>query len=104
MSLKPTPIGPIPELTAFVARAAFPGGNPYTTLRDHLGTFYDDRRFTGLFPDRGQPAEAPWRLALVTVMQFAEGRDPLSAMPQVADTAGFAPAPHGAPGTPPTGR
>src|SRR4051794_17699157 len=32
------------------------------------------------------------------------GRDPLSAMPQVADTAGFAPAPHGAPGTPPTGR
>src|ERR687894_1510024 len=73
MSLKPTPIGPVPELTAYVARAAFPGGNPYMTLRDTLGTFYDDARFAALFPDRGRPAEAPWRLALVTVLQFAEG-------------------------------
>src|SRR3954453_1180655 len=73
MSLKPTPIGPVPELTAFVARAAFPEGNPYLSVRDALGTFYDDQRFAGLFPNRGQPAEAPWRLALVTVLQFAEG-------------------------------
>jgi hypothetical protein len=29
MSLKPTPIGPAPELTSYVARAAFPDGNPY---------------------------------------------------------------------------
>lgn len=73
MSLKPQPIGPVPELTAFVARAAFPDGNPYLAVRDALGTFYEDSRFAGLFPDRGQPAEAPWRLALVTVLQFAEG-------------------------------
>ena len=73
MSLKPTPIGPVPELTAYVARAAFPDGNPYLSVRDALGTFYDDERFAGLFPDRGQPAETPWRLALVTVLQFAEG-------------------------------
>ena len=73
MSLKPTPIGPVPELTAYVARAAFPDGNPYMSVRDALGTFYDDERFAGLFPDRGQPAESPWRLALITVMQFAEG-------------------------------
>jgi transposase len=26
-----------------------------------------------LFPRRGQPAEAPWRLALVTALQFREG-------------------------------
>jgi transposase len=26
-----------------------------------------------LFPPRGQPAHAPWRLTLVTVMQFVEG-------------------------------
>jgi transposase len=26
-----------------------------------------------LYPHRGQPAEAPWRLALVTVLQFADG-------------------------------
>src|SRR3954463_10569921 len=73
MSLKPTPTGPVPELTAYVAHAAFPDGNPYMTVRDTLGTFYDDERFAGLFPDRGQPAQSPWRLALITVMQFAEG-------------------------------
>src|SRR3954467_2846801 len=74
MSLRPTPIGPVPELTAYVARAAYPDGNPYLSVRDALGTFYDDERFAALFPDRGRPAEAPWRLALVTVLQFAQGR------------------------------
>src|SRR5258708_35408219 len=29
--------------------------------------------FVALFPRRGQPAEAPWRLALVTVIQYMEG-------------------------------
>lgn len=28
---------------------------------------------TDLFPTRGQPAEAPWRLALISIMQYAEG-------------------------------
>lgn len=37
MSLKPMPIGPIPELTAFVAQAAFPAGNPYMTVRGRSG-------------------------------------------------------------------
>ncbi len=37
-----------------------------------LGTFYTDEDFAELYPAVGQPAEAPWRLALVTVMQFAE--------------------------------
>jgi transposase len=41
-------------------------------MRDELGTLYADNDFAALFPTRGQPAEAPWRLALVTVMQFAE--------------------------------
>src|SRR5438128_10697987 len=38
-----------------------------------LGTLYEDTAFAALFPTRGQPAEAPWRLALVTLLQFAEG-------------------------------
>lgn len=42
-------------------------------VRDALGTFYGDERFAGLFSDRRQPAETPWRLALVTILQFAEG-------------------------------
>lgn len=34
---------------------------------------YQDQDFLDLFPRRGQAAEAPWRLALVTIMQYAEG-------------------------------
>ena len=32
-----------------------------------------DSAFAPLFPSRGQPAESPARLALITIMQFAEG-------------------------------
>jgi transposase len=55
-----------------VARAAFPHGNPDLRLRDALGPIFADRQFETLFPRRGQPAEAPWRLALVTRLQDAE--------------------------------
>jgi hypothetical protein len=37
MSLKPSPIQPVPEETARVARAAFRKGNPLLRLRDELG-------------------------------------------------------------------
>lgn len=73
MSLKPQPADIVPEETARVARAAFPQGNRYMRLRDELGVLYADEQFAPLFPHRGQPAEAPGRLALVLVMQFAEG-------------------------------
>lgn len=73
MSLHPQAIPPIPEETARVAHAVFPKGNVYMKLRDELGTIYHDHDFADLFPRRGQPAEAPWRLALVTVIQYAEG-------------------------------
>jgi transposase len=73
VSLHPKPIGPVPEETARVAHAAFPTGNMYLRLHAELGSIYQDEAFTKLFPTRGQPAEAPWRLALVTVLQFTEG-------------------------------
>jgi transposase len=41
-------------------------------LRDTLGRVFADPMFADLFPRRGQPAETPWRLALVTILQFAE--------------------------------
>jgi transposase len=63
----------IPEETARVAQAAFPKGNLYLKLRDELGPLYTDSQFAGLFAKRGRPAEAPGRLALVTVFQFMEG-------------------------------
>ncbi len=74
MSLCPQqPIPPVPEDTARVARAAFRARNPYLILRDRLGTLFTDADFADLYPKRGQPAYAPWRLALVTLMQFREG-------------------------------
>jgi transposase len=41
-------------------------------MRAALGTIYTNTQFADLYPAVGQPAEAPWRLALVTIMQFAE--------------------------------
>ncbi|MBN1566174.1 MAG: IS1182 family transposase [Anaerolineae bacterium] len=72
MSLKMSPILEVPELTAQIAWAAFPNGNNYMQMRDELGVFYADHQFVDLFSYTGQPAIAPWRLALVTLMQFAE--------------------------------
>jgi transposase len=59
-------------MTARVAHAAFPKGNTYLRLRDELGPLYEDSDFAALFPRRGQPGLPPWRLALVTLMQFLE--------------------------------
>ena len=73
MCLHPRSVDPVPEETARVARAAFPKGTTYIAMRDELGAIFEDEDFAHLFPSRGQPAMAPWRLALVTIMQFAEG-------------------------------
>ncbi len=73
MSLHPQEVPPVPEETIRVARAAFRRGNSYMRLRDELGAIYNDQLFAALFPSCGQPAASPWRLALITVMQFAEG-------------------------------
>lgn len=72
MSLKARAIGPVPEETARVAQAAYPKGNVYMQMRKVLGSIYADEDFADLFPKDGQPTEAPWRLALITVMQFVE--------------------------------
>src|SRR5712692_3524328 len=73
MSLKPEPICPVPQETARVAKAAFPNGSTFIKMRDELGVLFQDEMFAALFPKVGQPALAAWRLALVTIMQFAEG-------------------------------
>ena len=73
MCLHPYSVAPVPEQTARVAKAAFPKGTTYMTMRDELGAIFEDEDFAHLFPSRGQPAMTPWRLALVTIMQFAEG-------------------------------
>ena len=73
MSLQPEAIADIPQATIRIAKAAFPNGNLYMQMRDQLGAIYHDTDFENLFPPCGQPAENPWRLALVLVFQFVEG-------------------------------
>jgi transposase len=72
MSLKPSPIPPVPSETVRVARAAFPKGNIYMKLRERVGTIIDDEDFVALFSTEGAPGLPPWRLALVTILQFHE--------------------------------
>lgn len=72
MTLHPRYIPDVPKQTAIVAQAAFRKGNRYMQMRDEVGTLFNDEQFADLFPKVGQLAHSPWRLALVTVMQFAE--------------------------------
>ena len=72
MALKPLPIPPVPDLTRIIAAAAFPKGNVYVQMRDELGSLYTDDLFTELYAEEGQPGWSPWRLALVSIMQFTE--------------------------------
>ena len=72
MSLRPTPRGEVAAATAAVARAAFARGNRCLERRDALGPIFEDGQFKGLFAVCGRPAECPWRLALATLLPFAE--------------------------------
>ena len=72
MSLHLERIGDVPTETACVALAAFPKGNVVMRLRDEFSALYRDENFRKLYPTRGQPGLAPWRLSLVTVFQFLE--------------------------------
>jgi transposase len=73
MSLHAREIATVPEETRRAAQATFPRGNVYMRMRDELESIYEDDLFAHFFPARGQPAESPWRLALTTVLRFAEG-------------------------------
>src|SRR5215472_10308383 len=68
MTLRSDPIGPVPEETTRVARAAFPRGTTWMRLRDQLGPIYRDATFAELLSDR-KAADAvrgriDWKYAL----------------------------------------
>jgi transposase len=73
MSLHYDWAGAIPEETVRVARAAFAQGSVAMQMRDLFGAFVSDRDLDRAYLIRGRPVETPWRLALVTVLQFREG-------------------------------
>jgi transposase len=74
MTLHPKNQWVIPQQTVQIAYASFPSGNMYMKMYDEIGTLYVDNDFADLFPAScGQSAISPAKLALITVMQFAEG-------------------------------
>jgi hypothetical protein len=56
MSLRPQPIDSVPNDTARVARASFPRGNTYMTLRDEPGSIFRDVEFAAVVDDFYRPA------------------------------------------------
>ncbi|MFF3160235.1 transposase, partial [Streptomyces sp. NPDC057910] len=58
--------------TRDVARAVFPKGCLAMRIRDGLGPLFSDEEFRDSFGVRGRPGISPGRLALVSILQFAE--------------------------------
>jgi transposase len=73
MTLHPHAGYTVPEDTARAARAAFPEGARCLRLHDELGRLSADQDCAARFPTRGQPALAPARRVLVTLLPFAAG-------------------------------
>ncbi|MFD4968868.1 transposase, partial [Streptomyces sp. NPDC058424] len=73
----------VPELTARVVRASFPKGTLAIRVREALGPLFEDASFAEAFPVRGRPAVSPGALALVSVLQYAEGLSDRQAADQV---------------------
>lgn len=70
--MHPSGFGEVPAETVRVARAAFTKGCMAIRVRDELGSLFSDEQFLDLFAVRGRPAMSPWRLAVVSVLQFTE--------------------------------
>lgn len=83
MSLEPRADDGVPEVTARVVRAAFPKGTLAIRIREALGPLFADEDFAAAFPRTGRPAASPGALALVSVLQFAEGLSDRQAADQV---------------------
>jgi transposase len=83
MTLHLTPHDTIPADTAAAARKAFRKGNLYVRMRDRFGTIFTDGDFAAFYPRRGQPGYAPWRVALVTLVQYLENLSDEQAAEQV---------------------
>ncbi|WP_369362285.1 IS1182 family transposase [Streptomyces sp. CG4] len=83
MSLESRSDEGVPGLTARVVRASFPKGTLAIRIREALGALFTDEDFAEAFPARGRPAISPGALALVSVLQYAEGLSDRQAADQV---------------------
>ena len=71
--LRQQPLGPIPEDTARTVGAAFPKGHAYIRFASVFEEIYEYYDFSELYSPLGQSAEHAARLAMVLILQFAEG-------------------------------
>ncbi|WP_399171333.1 transposase [Streptomyces sp. TLI_171] len=62
----------IPALTVRMARASNPRGTAAMWVRDHLEGLFTDSDFEEWYPAGGRRGLSPARLALVSVLQYAE--------------------------------
>ncbi|MFJ1756152.1 transposase [Kitasatospora sp. NPDC088134] len=62
----------IPALTVRMARASNPRGTAAMWVRDHLEGLFTDSDFEEWYPADGRRGLSPARLALVSVLQYAE--------------------------------
>jgi transposase len=73
MSLESSDNMMMPADTVRIARGIYPKGDKlWIKMRDEPGSIFNDEQYRELFGRRGKPAESPGRLALVTLLQFAE--------------------------------
>lgn len=79
MSLQPHELPPIPEETAQLAQRMV-GHSPYVRMGTLLGAVFEDADFTAVYPPVGTTGMAPWRLALLVVIQYLEQCSDLGVM------------------------
>jgi transposase len=87
VSMQPQPWPQPAQEIATAVRAAYAGREvPLPVrVRDQLGELFADAEFAGAFGVRGKPSWPPGRLALVTVLQMAEGLTDRQAAEAVRD-------------------
>jgi transposase len=62
----------IPPLTVRIARASNPRGTTAMWMRDRLDELFTDDDFADWYPADGRRGLSPARLAMVSVLQYAE--------------------------------
>jgi hypothetical protein len=72
MPLRPRSPASIPAATRKIAWAGRPKGTPALPIRDRPGEPVTDANFTDPYPTDGRPGPSPARLALGSILQFAQ--------------------------------
>jgi transposase len=86
MSLRLLGLGPVPEETARTVRAAHRKGHAYIAFADEFAELFEVGDFSELYSTLGQSAVHPVRLAMATLLQFANGFSDRQAVEAISDS------------------